>query len=296
MQWVLKTMLPEEKRQQVSGLIRNAFAEHHDELARLLQPIMQDAIQDAMQVVEADLPDAMHAHRQEFEQIAGRYQQEMVQKELIPLLRSEVWPVVRRHVEPTVNHVSQELIERASLWRFGWRFAYDTLPLTNRNLTHGELRRFLEDEAVPVLEGHTDEFISMQQHIFRDVARDPEVRQTVCRSLGRVIQDPEVHQLTWRIIEEAVIDNPRMKEVLASHWQSPRTKAAMQQASRRLEPTAVEIGEVLFGTPEDGLTPEFAHVLRNQILGKDRRWLVLQTTEMRLPRCGCQRDCRRRRC
>jgi hypothetical protein len=116
----------------------------------------------------------------------------------------------------------------------------------------------------------------MQQHIFRDVARDPEVRQTVCRSLGRVIQDPEVHQLTWKIIEEAVIDNPRMKEVLASHWQSPRTKAAMQQASRRLEPTAVEIGEVLFGTPEDGLTPEFAHVLRNQILGKDRRWLVLQ--------------------
>jgi hypothetical protein len=38
----------------------------------------------------------------------------------------------------------------------------------------------------------------------------------------------------------------------------------------------VRIGELLFGTRDGGVTPEFARVLRNQILGKDKRWLVLE--------------------
>ena len=40
-------------------------------------------------------------------------------------------------------------------------------------------------------------------------------------------------------------------------------------AAERLEPSAVRIGELLFGTRDAGITPEFARVLRNQILGKE---------------------------
>jgi hypothetical protein len=36
------------------------------------------------------------------------------------------------------------------------------------------------------------------------------------------------------------------------------------------------IGDLLFGTREDGIAPEFAQVLRNQILDKDCRWLVIE--------------------
>jgi hypothetical protein len=50
----------------------------------------------------------------------------------------------------------------------------------------------------------------------------------------------------------------------------------LQITSARLEPTAVRIGELLLGTPDGGVTPEFARVLRNQILFKDRRWFVLE--------------------
>ena len=47
-------------------------------------------------------------------------------------------------------------------------------------------------------------------------------------------------------------------------------------AGERLYPTVHRIGQVLFGTPETGVTPEFARVLRNRILRKDFRWLVLE--------------------
>jgi hypothetical protein len=35
-----------------------------------------------------------------------------------------------------------------------------------------------------------------------------------------------------------------------------------------------QIGEDLIGTEESGINPDFARVLRNQILGKDRTWMV----------------------
>ena len=53
----------------------------------------------------------------------------------------------------------------------------------------------------------------------------------------------------------------------------------MSRTSQRFEPTVRRIGELLIGTPESGITPEFAAVLRNQVLRKDRRWLVLETAD-----------------
>jgi hypothetical protein len=64
---------------------------------------------------------------------------------------------------------------------------------------------------------------------------------------------------------------------MEDNWTSPEANAAFQMATSRLEPTSLRIGQILFGNEEDGITPEFAKVLRNQILRKDQRWLVLET-------------------
>ena len=71
--------------------------------------------------------------------------------------------------------------------------------------------------------------------------------------------------------------NPRLRAVLEKHWRGPQAEQAFLLASQRLEPAVHQIGQILFGTPETGVTPEFARVLRNRILRKDRRWLVLET-------------------
>ena len=57
-------------------------------------------------------------------------------------------------------------------------------------------------------------------------------------------------------------------------WTSDDARAALDMAGDRLEPVVRSIGDDLFGTREEGITPSFARVLRNQILGKDRRWIV----------------------
>lgn len=276
MTWVLNTMLPEEKRLAVAEELKAAFAAHQDEILAALRPVVEQGLRDAFAVVEQDLPAALARRRERLQQVGDRYQQEIVQRELVPLLRNEIWPIVLRHGEPLANEVGQEIWERASLWRFGWRYAYDRSPLPDRGLTEQEWRRFVRQEAVPVLERHVDDFVQAQQRIFSDVARNPRLRAATRRSLGRVLEDPEVQRIARDVVQEVVADNPRMHAVLRRQWRSEQARDAFQIAAARFEPSAVRIGELLLGTPEDGITPEFARVLRNQVLGKDRRWLVLE--------------------
>jgi hypothetical protein len=276
MDWVLRTMLPEAKRKQIANELKTSFEQHREEVIGLMRPIVEEALQDAFSVVEQDLPVALQRRNAELEKLGGRYQRELVERELVPLVRGEIWPIVRKHAEPEVNRIGQELWQRASLWRFGWRYAYDIAPLPQKDLAKREWERFLKDEAVPVLEGHSEDFMRAQEQIFRDVARNTKVQAAVRRSVTKVVKDPGVQKIACEVIQEVVLDNPRLRGVMERHWHSERTQAALRVTSARLEPTAVRIGELLLGTPDGGVTPEFARVLRNQILFKDRRWFVLE--------------------
>ena len=185
----------------------------------------------------------------------------------------------------TLNRVAEDigktLWDKVSLWRFGWRYLYDKSPLPTRDRVKKEWKRFLEKEVVPEFESRSDEIVAVVQRIFTDAAKNPKVRSAVRRNLSAIIDDPEVHRIVWQILREVMIDSPRVRQVLAKIWTSPEAKEAFQLASSRFEPTAVRIGELLFGTPEGGITPEFAAVLRRQILLKDQRWLLLSERQQR---------------
>ena len=276
MEWVLRTMLTESKRRQLTAELNSAFVRHRADLLGVLRPVVEDSLREAFSLLKQDLPRAFEQRRAELERLGGKYEQEIVERELVPLLQSEVWPIVRKHAEPAVTELSRDLWERVSLWRFGWRYTYDVLPLARKNLAQKEWERFLQEEVVPILQEHTDEFVQIQQRILVETAQNPKIRAVVTENLSRVIDDPQMHRIAWNVIEEVVMQNPRLKAVFDKHWRSEKTKQALRITAQRMEPTAVRIGELLLGTPRGGITPEFARVLRNQILRKDRRWLVLE--------------------
>ena len=282
MSWVVETMLPAEKKQLITQEIAATYQAHHAEILAELKPVVVAGFYDAMRVVEQDLGTAIRSRRGELQKLGSRYQDEVVEEEIVPLVRAEIWPIVRKHAEPLANEMGSEMWQRASLWRFGWRYAYDKLPLTEQNLTRQEWNRFLNKDAIPVVEKHSSDMVAIQQRILADVARNPEVRSAVRRNLSRVIDDPEFRDIVWQIVREVLIDNPRLRETLDEHWQSVEARRAIQLAADRIEPCVRRIGDLLFGTQEEGITPEFARVLRNQILGKDRRWFVMET----VPRDG----------
>jgi hypothetical protein len=273
--WMMETLLPPEKRQEIAVELSAAFAEHQEEILAALRPVVEEGFREAVAVIEQDLPQVIERHRPELEQLGQKYRGEVVQKRLVPLVKKEIWPIVQKRAEPLAEEIGEEVWQRASVWRFGWRYAYDVSPLPQQNLVEMEWQRFVRREVQPVLERRADQIVRVQQQILADVARNERVRQAVRESLLEIAADPEVHHIAWSIVQEAILQNPRLRETLERRWRSEEARQAMSIAAQRLEPTVRRIGDMIFGTRQDGVSPEFARVLRSQILGKDRRWLVL---------------------
>lgn len=273
--WVVATLLPPEKRRQVLETLGTAFAREEANILGALQPLLVATLKDAMDGLEEDLEAAVVRHREEWNNLGRRYRQEIVEAELVPLVREVLWPIVRTQVEPTASQIGMEIWQKASIWRFGWRYLYDSLPIMDQNLVQQEWQRFLVEEGGPVLAAHTEELINAFGRVVRDAASDERVHAVLSGSLSKIAADPELQTILGSIFREVVVDNPRLRAVVAKRWSGPEARAALASIGSRLEPALREVGAIVIGTPDGGITPEFARVLRQQILDKDRRWLRL---------------------
>lgn len=275
--WVIETMLPAENRARIAREILSTYELCHAEVLDAMKPVVVSGFANAMKVVEEDLAASLRRHRPELEHVASQYQDQVVEQELIPLVREEIWPIVQRRTEPLADNIGQEIFERASLWRFGWRIMYDKSFLPRKQLTQQEWKRFMQQEAIPVLSRHQNDILTVQHEILKDVSENEKVRSVLRKNLADVIEDPEFRAIVWQVFQEAVIENPRLHDQLLQHWKTPETQHAVEVAAECVEPCVRRIGDLLFGTRDDGIAPEFAQVLRNQILNKDCRWLVINT-------------------
>jgi hypothetical protein len=272
---VIATMLPPAKRLQIQHRLTAAMSAHGDELTAAFVPLVQSSLRRSLPVIEEEFSLAVARHRGEIDQLAQRWNDEVVEQRLIPLARREILPIVRDHGEPIAERIGKELWDRASIWRFGWRAVYDKSPLPRKDLVQDEWRRFVDEEAVPVFESHMDDIVVSVQRIVSDVAASDAVRSELADVASGIAADPKSRQLVRDILKETLVDNQRLQQVWGSVWTSDQAQRALDMAGDRLEPVVRQIGDDLFGSQEEGINPDFARVLRNQILGKDRRWIVL---------------------
>jgi hypothetical protein len=268
-------MLSPQIRSEIIELLTVAFNEHQAEIAQRLQPLLLESLRRSSEVLRDDFRRAVLERREELRAISSRYQQEFINPQLTPLLRDEVWPIIQRESRPLANLIGQQLWEQASLWRLTWRLVYDASPLPQRDLTRKEFNRFVSDHVVPTLEDHLGDFVDLQKRIISEVIANERVRTVAGEGFDQLTNDVELQRVLLGILNDVLTDNPRLKSVWQDVWSTPEAQSALADANERLEPTITAIGEAMFGNPRKQITPEFSKVLRNKVLFKDQRWLVL---------------------
>ena len=273
--WVVRTMVPPERQQEIARLIADDWKSHREEVLNQLQPVLEKSLAHAVTAIEAEIPAIIQGHRNEFGQLADRYQAEIIRKQIVPLVRKEILPIVEEEITPVASELGKELWDRVSLWSFTWRYLYDVSPLPEKNAVKTEFERFLEQEVRPQLEARSDQFVTITQRIISRVSRNDRVRSVIRENLRKVSSDPELQAIIWSVVQESIAQNDYLKTSLRDYWKSAEVQNALQVANVRFEPTARAIGDAIFGSREKGVTPEFSRVLRSQILLKDRRWLVV---------------------
>ncbi|RMG39124.1 MAG: hypothetical protein D6725_05780 [Planctomycetota bacterium] len=270
--WVVEELLTPQRRKALQAELERAFQEHGAALFADLQPVASLLLQDLIQIAEQDGPTVLQRHHAELQRLSERYRKSLVEQRLIPLVQSEVFPIVRKHAEPVVWQVGREIWERVRVWSLVWRFVYDRVRAPEQKLLDQELQRFVDKEVVPILKRHTRDFIAVVERTIVETATNEKVQQEFSSSLQQIGHDPELHRLLVTLGRELFWENPRARERLRQRLNDPQTRAALQRMARRIEQTSQRIGQILFGTLQQGITPEFASVLRRRILQKDRRW------------------------
>ncbi len=274
-EWVLRTMLPDDKRREISALIASAYKENQSEILDAIRPILNESIATASRVIREELNLALEKRKGQLEELGARYRKELVEEKIVPLVKSEIVPIVQVETEPLVGEIGQEIWGEVSVFGFGWRYIYDKTPLPDRKLTEREFKRFADQKAIPIIMSHMDEIIEVQKRVIRKVAKNPKIKASLTESFDSVLRDSETQALLTELFEDVLVNNERLKIALEEQWQSPAAQQAISFANDRLEPTINEIGVSLFGSPDGEITPEFARVVRHRILHKDSRWLTL---------------------
>ncbi|MFG0265518.1 MAG: hypothetical protein ACF8AM_10255 [Rhodopirellula sp. JB055] len=274
---VMATLLPQPKREQLAKKISQAMREHGEEISEAMLPLVFETVRQSLPVIELELAASLKRHDAELESITTRFREEIIQDQMVPLVRTEVLPVLRLHGRKPAEEIGREIWGKASLWRFGWRALYDSAPLPERELLREEWSRFVEEEVVPIVEDHLDEIAAAVEAILRDLAANDVLRERLGNVALQIVQDDEARDLLRTIVMEAVVENERLRQVWVDVWTSAEAREKLRIAGERLEPVIREIGDEVIGTRRDGIEPGFARVLRNQILGKDKVWLTLKT-------------------
>ena len=276
--WVVKMMIPKHRQTEIAELIAEEWQQHQLVVMSELRPLLQDGLQTAMKAVESELPAILRKHQHEFKSLGERYEADIIKAEIIPLIREEILPIVEEEAVPVAMDLGKSLWKRVSLFSFGWRYLYDKTPISNKDALKTEFQRFIDEEALPIVRARSEDFIDVTETIVKRSLDNAKVKAALKKSFKQVAEDSELHKLIWNVVREAVVDNETLRSELDSFMKAQETRMALKTAGDRLEPVVREIGDMIFGSRETGITPEFSRILRAQILAKDRRWFVMTPT------------------
>ncbi len=274
--WVVKTMFSPAMRDEISQLILTAYKDHQEDLVEQFRPVIKKTIVDSARLIRDGVVHELEQRQDSVNAIAKRYQRDVIERELLPVIQAEVWPIIEEEASPLVEEIGQEIWQEVSVWRFGWRFLYDQSPLPDKKLSQREFDRFVQNKAIPIFETHFEDVVEIQQRMIARVLANRKVTEKVSSVARQFFSDQEVQKLFQDVFQKAVVDNTDLRQSIEETWRSTEARCAMKIANSRLESTITSIGQALFGSPNGKITDEFARVLRNRVLHKDDRWLVLK--------------------
>ncbi len=274
--WVLRTLFPPERVAAIAREWNRTLLAHREEIFEVLAPLLRRIVRDLQEILVLDLPAALAKRRGPLAAIGQRFQAEVVEKEFAPLLRSELWPVIERRAQPVIDAISAEVWERLPLWSLTWRIVYGSLPLANRTPLRTEINRFWGEETVPILRDHAQDFLALLRDIMQEASANDRVAAAFRRSFDELLRDQELQHEVRLAFQEVILDNPRFHDRMAEIWSSPELARAFHVLAERLRPFLQQVSDDVLGTRAGGITPEFARVLRTQILQKDRRRIIIE--------------------
>ena len=274
--WIFRTLLPKEKLQRIGLQWNRTLVNHREEIFAAISPVLRRAVRDLQAIVIEGVPEAVALRAPQLARISARLEDSIVKKEFLPLVENDLWPIFMARAQPTLDAIGKEVLERLPVWSFTWRFLYQSLPLTADTYVQNAWRPFVDQQVIPILKEHLDDFFGIFKDVIAAATKNRNVGRAFRRVFDRIIEDVELQHELRMVFQHLILDNPRFHRAMLDLWESPEMTEAIDRLSVFLGPFFAKIGDAVLGTRGGGITPEFARVLRTQILEKDRRFVIIE--------------------
>ncbi|MSR45991.1 MAG: hypothetical protein EXS13_02820 [Planctomycetes bacterium] len=275
--FAVKKLLPSGRLERVKQEWAIFRTRHSRELALELQPVATELAKQALGTILDELPDALARHRREIDLLGTALQGELAGEPMSRLLAQELLPIVERHAAAPAEAIGRELWDRVPLMSFALRAAADRVLEERPVRVEERWRKFVDEEALPVLRAHQAEIESALAAIARDAAGDPELRDGLKTIAERVKNDPLVQELSRRLLRELVTENPRLEAWLRELPQDPALRACLERASAQLQEFLDPLGDLLFlDATGQGINPDLAELIRLLLLRRDAQLLHVE--------------------
>lgn len=275
--FAVKKLLPAERLARVEQEWAAFRARHAAEWTRELQPLTGELMKGALRAIADELPYALERHEKEIGRVVDSLQGDLAGEPMSRLLAAELWPIVARHAAAPAEAVGRELWERAPLMSFALRAAADRVLEDRPVRVEERWRRFVDEEALPVLRTHQPEMEQALAAIAREASADPELRAGVAAIARRVQDDPVVQALLRRLGRELVTENPRLEKWLRELPSDPAVRPRLDRLTAQLQEFLDPVGDLLLlDEARQGINPDLAELIRLLLLKRDANLLHLE--------------------
>lgn len=252
--------------------------ENRDKLKRTITPLLESTLNEFVSVVRRDLEAAFANHQSELWEILQHHYETDIRATLFPMLKSKADPRINAEIIPLLMDCVQEMWEKAPAGSFAWNaFRDKVVPWDNKDNLKKRFVQWLDDEGKDVINKHLPGIMDKCEDIGEDLLKDQEVRQALADLAEKVINNEKLHAFGKKLIQEAILDNPKSIAFLEQKLQSPEFLRAGEQFGGMIEPYVRDMIDSILLDPryeEKKINPNLVRLLRAQILWKKDFWLL----------------------
>jgi hypothetical protein len=275
--WVVEVLLPPDRKEELLRDLRGFAEGNRERIFHIFWPPFEAFLRDAFRILGDELPAVLERRDAEVQRILNRHKEITFRKELLPILREEFWPLIREESAPLMEEVGEELWSRLPLYQLGWRYFYKQMPFTDKEILKRRWNKYLDEEATPVLEGRTDDFLEVVRKVMKDMAANPKLSAALKNCLAALVEDPEFVQLIAGVFSDLVSPRGPIFKSFQSHFSNEKFLDGLNQLIEALGPTLNRISNrIMLDASGRGINPDLARVLRTQILWKDACWILVE--------------------
>jgi len=273
--WVVGTLLPPERLSDIRTMAKAFFDEHGTGLRDALWPEVREGILEVLGHVERELPAALAAQSDQWNEFFSRHRDGVLREKLMPVLEEVTLKIAKERFDPLIGQVGSELWDALPAWSIGWRYVWEKVPLTPADQAKARFEQFVEDDATPILASHADDAARIAGEVIRESLKDSRVRAALKVSAKTMASDPELGAMAKDILNGVFLENHDLREVVRQRWERGLGDA-VQDAVSSLEPLIKKAVDSVVLDEETGrISPRLSRVVRCRVLMKDGRWVLL---------------------